>query len=244
MHTARPRHLIGYWISSFKDEEFCAPQEVVGYLPPEVRSGLSDYLDAGSRCGVGFGYSWCRFFCDIPSEKMGSGERTDGCWIWPDGLSHYVRAHGIILPEEFTAHALAQKPHHRPSTDSDEEFFGAPSSLDYWRDWCAARRSSSFLERLRRARAEADKIAAEAWAYRIRQAQQAAQHKLSDRRCIWAGCAEKAITGMRICARHTLNHTDYTNTTMGFYAVTRQLVAYPALSRLSNPADRVKAPVA
>jgi len=56
--------LIGYWIRSLKDEEFCAPQEIVGSLDHDVRSKLADYLDAGA---VDFlhsqrGYSWCRFF--------------------------------------------------------------------------------------------------------------------------------------------------------------------------------------
>jgi hypothetical protein len=70
------RNRIGYWIRSLKDEEFCAPQEVVGNLPPEVRRKLADYLDAGaddflnSQCG----YSWCRFFCGATSEQMGSRE--------------------------------------------------------------------------------------------------------------------------------------------------------------------------
>jgi len=40
-------HLIGYWLASLKDLQFCHPQEVVGDLAPEVRSQRADYLDAG-----------------------------------------------------------------------------------------------------------------------------------------------------------------------------------------------------
>src|SRR4051812_9787890 len=109
--SSRTRNLIGYWIRNLKDEEFCAPQEVVGKLPPEVRTKLADYLEAGAVdfFQSQFGHSWCRFFCGAAREQMGSKELTDGNWIWPQGLSHYVRSHGIILPEEFVAAALAQQ---------------------------------------------------------------------------------------------------------------------------------------
>src|SRR5215469_14697581 len=103
--------LIGYWLRDLKDEEFCAPQEVVGDMPEHVRTRLADYLDAGAvdLWHSQWGYSWCRFFCGIPSHQMGSSELTDGRWRWPAGLSHYVRAHGIVLPDEFIAHALANE---------------------------------------------------------------------------------------------------------------------------------------
>lgn len=32
---------------------------------------------------------------------------SDGTWLWPEGLSHYVREHGVVLPEEFVVHALS-----------------------------------------------------------------------------------------------------------------------------------------
>ena len=32
---------------------------------------------------------------------MGSDDFTDGVWVWPEGLHHYVRHHQIRLPEEF-----------------------------------------------------------------------------------------------------------------------------------------------
>jgi len=34
----------------------------------------------------------------------GSRDLTDGDYLWPEGLSHYVLAHGVRLPTEFAAH--------------------------------------------------------------------------------------------------------------------------------------------
>ena len=220
-------HLIGYWVQSLKDEDFCAPQEVVGSLAPDVRSRLADYLDAGSVDPLNsqFGYSWCRFFCGASGQEMGGTELTDGCWSWPKGLSHYVRSHGIILPEEFVAHALANETPHFPPEPASQPFLGVSSSLDYWRKWCAAHRSPIFLERLRRARAEADAHARVVKRDEIqrRVLEEIYRHGLGDDRCIFAGCEERVLSGMKLCARHVLRDTDHIADTC--YAITPELVA-------------------
>jgi len=202
-------NLIGYWIRDLKDEEFCAPQEVVGNLPPNVRTKLGEYLDAGATDSLSSqrGYSWCRFFCGIPREQMGSRELTDGQWVWPQGLSHYVCSHGITLPEEFVAHALDRKrPPPHPNPKDRLHAFCGEVSLDYWRDWCSSHPSPDFLERLRRARAEADSRAprvVEDYIQR-RVSEEIASYGLGDERCIFAGCEQKALNGMKLCARHVL----------------------------------------
>lgn len=63
-------HLIGFWLGSLKDLQFCHPQEVVGELAPEVRSRLADYLDAGDCWTYFMGFSWCRFHCSVPQQKQ------------------------------------------------------------------------------------------------------------------------------------------------------------------------------
>jgi hypothetical protein len=224
--TPRIRNHIGYWICSLKDEEFCAPQEVVGNLPPDVRRKLADYLDAGGDDFLQsqMGYSWCRFFCGATGKQMGSRELTDGLWIWPEGLSHYVRAHDIILPEQFVAHALAQE---RPPTLPSDPLsdFGA-ISWDLWRDWCASHRSPAFLQRLRRARAEADVqalvLVREYMQRRV--SEEVGRHGLGDERCMFAGCEEKVLSGMKLCARHVLRE-DTDHIADRFYAITREFLA-------------------
>jgi hypothetical protein len=34
---------------------------------------------------------------------MGGGEFTDGEWLWPEGLAHYVEAHSVRLPDAVVA---------------------------------------------------------------------------------------------------------------------------------------------
>ena len=234
MHTPANMQLIGYWISGLKNEEFCAPQEVVGYLAPDVRRRLGDYLDAGDCYEKYMGYSYCRFGCGIPDNEMGDGERTDGCWVWPDGLSHYIRAHGIMLPEEFIAHALAQTPRDRPRRDSEaylQRLLRASTtknwatdrpSSDFWKAWCSSRRSPVFLQRLRSARVEADRRAQETVERLI--AEEVGRHGLSDKPCIYAGCKEKALSGILVCARHTLGDT-VNDIALGCYVIPRELIA-------------------
>ena len=51
------------------------------------------------------GYSECR----LCGQQNGAGEFTDGTYIWPEGLRHYVSAHSVRLPEEFVTHALTRR---------------------------------------------------------------------------------------------------------------------------------------
>jgi hypothetical protein len=211
-------HLIGYWLASLKDLQFCHPREVAGDLAPEVRKRLADYLDGGDFWNGYLGYSWCRFNCGIPNNAMGSTELTDGHWVWPAGLSHYVRVHNITLPDEFIAHVLTHDPPHNRIGQPRSENFGPLAhgtkerpSLDFWRAWCAHKRSPAVLERLRLAQAqeaaEEERRASEELARQV--AQLVAERGLSDERCLWEGCTEKALAGMRICAKHSVTgHRD------------------------------------
>ena len=74
----------------------------------EVRERLIAYLRSGHRCNGALGSSACRFECRTNYSYLGNGEYTDGEWIWPEGLPHYVERHGVTLPEEFVANAAAR----------------------------------------------------------------------------------------------------------------------------------------
>jgi hypothetical protein len=67
------------------------------------RGRIAGYLRGGLEFTSYFGYSWCRFRCGIDDALMGNGELTDGVWVWPEGLAHYVECHGVRLPDEFLA---------------------------------------------------------------------------------------------------------------------------------------------
>lgn len=64
---------------------------------------MIDYLDGGQMSRRFMGASRCRICC---APNGGGDERTDGVYIWPSGLAHYVEEHGVRLPHEFVAHAL------------------------------------------------------------------------------------------------------------------------------------------
>ena len=89
------------------------------------------YLRSGKVFEVWRGYSHCRFRCGVSATKMGDRDLTDGVWIWPEGLVHYVEAHHVPLPAEFVATAQA---HHGevPETVIDRT---RPIDRAFWNDW-------------------------------------------------------------------------------------------------------------
>ena len=59
------------------------------------REALAARLEAAPRTDrLYMGYSTCR----ICGCRNGNGEYTNGVYIWPEGLAHYVRAHSVVLP--------------------------------------------------------------------------------------------------------------------------------------------------
>src|SRR5215831_5911146 len=148
---------IGFWIRDLGDESYPAPQELVGALPAERRLSLTHYLESGATFEQYLGYAWCRFMCggstqsvsDSMDTRLGSRELTDGTWVWPEGLAHYVREHGIVLPEEFIKHATSWTLPTTPNANESVE-------TEFWERWCAARRSAAVLTCLRSARVLAE----------------------------------------------------------------------------------------
>jgi len=215
--------IIGYWITELRDEAYCAPQELVGEMPREIRNCVAEYLDAGVHCIQYGGCSWCRFHCGKPSQEMGSGERTDGRWVWPDGLSHYVRDHGIILPDEFVSHVLQQSRKARSirlkTVSLASRLFGSkeakPRELNarefpstaFWMAWCESRKSEAFRERLRRARMEAEKLLPKE--FERQKAEQVAklvrQYGLTGQLCCYRECHGIALGGKAVCAEHAMD---------------------------------------
>ena len=96
--------LIGYWRS---DEQpwWPNPRDFIDALwHDDERRVLIRFLLAGTTARVHRGWSDCRF-C---GEQNGDCDFTDGTHLWPQGLAHYVRVHGVRLPKEFVAHTVAR----------------------------------------------------------------------------------------------------------------------------------------
>ena len=95
---------IGFWFSKW-EPHFPHPQTLVGEAGEKEKQMVANYLDAGLTFISYLGFSGCRFDCGAPESEMGTSDYTDGVWVWPEGLSHYIRNHDIILPIEFIEHA-------------------------------------------------------------------------------------------------------------------------------------------
>lgn len=94
--------LIGYWQCA-KEPEWPDPREFVDHAWNEAeRDIVAIYLDLGRVPWIQLGYSTCRF-C---GRENGCAELTDGTYVWPEGLSHYVREHAVRLPARFVDHIL------------------------------------------------------------------------------------------------------------------------------------------
>jgi len=101
MNTEPTLRLIGYCRSDHEPWWPDAHDFVDAEWDANVRRMVADHLDAATPTPWEFaGYSDCRF-CGEPN---GTGERTDGTYVWPEGLAHYVTEHNVRLPEEFVAH--------------------------------------------------------------------------------------------------------------------------------------------
>jgi hypothetical protein len=99
-------HAIGYWFNAQAPSTYPLPQRLVGRWPAAERRAVLAHLRAGEAFETYEAYSHCRFGCGIPARRMGRRDLTDGTWLWPDGLAHYVEAHGVRLPPRFVRHVL------------------------------------------------------------------------------------------------------------------------------------------
>jgi hypothetical protein len=94
---------IGYWIAA-DAPEWPDPESFVDPTwDSDERDVVATYLKRGFVVRAWMGYSPCR----ICGAENGCLELTDGTYVWPDGLAHYVEQHLVRLPAEFVHHAVA-----------------------------------------------------------------------------------------------------------------------------------------
>lgn len=111
--------LVGYW-----DGPLTGPgwPTVEDFVDPtwntEERELVADYLQSGLVARRYMGYSACRF-C---GRNNGCLEFTDGRFVWPEGLAHYVLNHDVRLPEYFVTHVL-ETIDYLETADRDEDWW-------------------------------------------------------------------------------------------------------------------------
>jgi len=88
---------VGYWYSTY-EPDLPMPEETE--WSEEDKEAVCKYLDEGEVYGTYRGMSTCR----VCEKFNGHQDLTDGFWVWPNGLSHYIREHNTKLPLEFLMH--------------------------------------------------------------------------------------------------------------------------------------------
>jgi hypothetical protein len=95
---------VGYWHSK-EEWKLPDPHDLVDdRWEAEDRARIAHYLENAPRVIPWLGYSFCRFDCGTPPDQMGTCDMSDGLYLWPQGLAHYIRVHHVRLPEEFIEH--------------------------------------------------------------------------------------------------------------------------------------------
>jgi hypothetical protein len=143
-------HAIGFWRCEDARIVFPHPKELVDpRWDLEERRRVADYLRHGRSLGANMGYSYCRFPQGPSDEEMGCADLTDGIWVWPEGLYHYVERYAVRLPEEFCRHA-AQIGYRIPADAAADHLVELPFSFGRWIEWSNSNRSNKALAVLSR----------------------------------------------------------------------------------------------
>ncbi len=141
MSSPRVLRAVGYWRSesSGQDGETWRVDPRVLVDPDwraEDRERIAAYLEAGWTFVQWRGLSHCRFACGVEIRDMGSRCLTDGEWVWPEGLSHYVVRHLVRLPDEFVR-SMESRAWQIPAAASEvvRATHGEPDGR-FWIGWC------------------------------------------------------------------------------------------------------------
>jgi len=182
---------VGYWITSLNDDSLFPPQE---FVRTKLGADVASYLRSGETYEEYRGLSWCRFQCGILHREMGSRDLTDGTWVWPEGLAHYVESHSVNLPPRFLDHIASgiRTVANLRSLDDLVEF-------GFWEAWCRHNLSTDYFERLETARRETSFLVEQMLEGHFGEVEQ--EIGFSSDSCIWAGCQNRALLGIRFCAR-------------------------------------------
>jgi hypothetical protein len=94
---------VGFWYSEREPWLPHPRKSVAPRWSDSQRTAVIDYLLRPEDVVHYMGLSPCRM-CD---RLVGSREFTDGTWVWPEGLVHYLDVHQVRPPADFVAWVLA-----------------------------------------------------------------------------------------------------------------------------------------
>jgi hypothetical protein len=118
-----------------EDSPFIHPRRLVdSSWAREDRPRIVRYLSEARAVAHAGGHSYCRFGCGL----IGRAEQSDGIWLWPEGLVHYVQDHDIRLPDQFLSHIRNRGYCPSPTEETPIDFRW--HSTRFWRSWCASQK--------------------------------------------------------------------------------------------------------
>lgn len=189
---------LGRWINSLRDSKYPPPQELVGEYEDKIQSKIVNYLNNGHILNVYRGQTFCLFRCNHHQSFV---ELTDGRWVWPRDLAHYVHAHSVQLPPDFIADALSSTEHPK----FNEVWRTKDYDFKYWSNWCNQNASGHFKDSLSEALEKANH---EAEIFlRAKSAEIECEIGVSDTQCSWVECPNKALLGIVFCGPVNLGLT-------------------------------------
>jgi hypothetical protein len=135
-----PLKAVGYWrpLRTFRsagDDRFPDPVNLLypRWCPMERRNVVA-YLRTGRTYNQCRGVSYCRFECGVSDRDMGSRCLTDGEWVWPEGLGHYVEVHTVRLPDEFIVSMRRKQWRMSRNVTVNRQEHGLPDT-SFWVAW-------------------------------------------------------------------------------------------------------------
>ena len=196
---------IGFWKDpDLEDDRFRHP---IAFADPAWRIAerqlVADYLRSGHRTDSYMGYSWCRFGCGIDSSEMGTSDLSDGVWLWPEGLPHYVLEHAVRLPEDFLRHVRRQggkMPQEQPVARDDRAY-----DLKFWIEWCTGHvNPDSGYREIEASEREAAVLQEKRELFDFEVQRLEDRFGVSEQTCTRDGCQNGALVGQALCAQHAV----------------------------------------
>ena len=99
---------IGYWKSELEPNLPYPSEFQDENWNQEEKEMILNHLNNGILAIKYRGVSWCRFNCD--EINMGTKCLTDGKYIFPEKLTHYIEFHNVRLPKKFVEHVKNFQP--------------------------------------------------------------------------------------------------------------------------------------
>ena len=128
----KPYIAIGFWYGEGKDSDLPDPAWFVDEnYPEQEKKEVIDYLKKGKKVNLYRGWSNCR----ICGEKTpGGSDDTDGLYVFPSGLVHYVEKHNLRLPDEFIQRVKEKGPIIEISRIDLSEISITKASFEWWKN--------------------------------------------------------------------------------------------------------------